>query len=397
MAMEGSQAAFRVEYHDKASGIVTTYNLSLYADGTISMFDLDARRNYLKRSAVPERISLSDFYIGATVVVCARPLVVVDYADDATRRRFAATRGTALLLVKPDAYHDMGKVLTMVHNSGLEVGRLRMVKFSEADAHEFLSLGSSAAAHAGAPPGAAGGGVVNGSGSAAAAGSQSGIAAHLASDHMLAVEVTGDDVVSALHVLAGPANPADAREAAPDSIRAVLGKDKQRNAVHVSASPAAASAECAWVFDRKYPYTAVATHCAVLVIKPHSVTHGDVGAIVDRILAAGLEVSAVRSVRLTRNDAADYLEAYRTVVPEFERWIKELASGPAVVMEVRGDEVVQALRELAGPYDPVIARALRPETLRAAYGVDSVCNAVHVTDLPDDGPLEVKYFFTVVE
>lgn len=36
-----------------------------------------------------------------------------------------------------------------------------------------------------------------------------------------------------------------------------------------------------------------------------------------------------------------------------------------------------------------ISRHLRPTTLRALYGKDKVKNAVHCTDLPDDGVLEV--------
>lgn len=48
-----------------------------------------------------------------------------------------------------------------------------------------------------------------------------------------------------------------------------------------------------------------------------------------------------------------------------------------------------------------IARHLRPRTLRALFGVDKVRNAVHCTDLPEDGLLEVcpvivKDFFLMV-
>lgn len=39
-----------------------------------------------------------------------------------------------------------------------------------------------------------------------------------------------------------------------------------------------------------------------------------------------------------------------------------------------------------------IARHLRPRTLRALYGIDKVKNAVHCTDLPEDGLLEVRKF-----
>jgi nucleoside diphosphate kinase len=44
---------------------------------------------------------------------------------------------------------------------------------------------------------------------------------------------------------------------------------------------------------------------------------------------------------------------------------------------------------MCGPSDPEIARHIRPNTLRAAFGKDKVKNAVHCTDLPEDGPLEV--------
>lgn len=37
-----------------------------------------------------------------------------------------------------------------------------------------------------------------------------------------------------------------------------------------------------------------------------------------------------------------------------------------------------------------MARELRPNSLRARFGEDTVRNALHCSDLPDDGPLEVS-------
>ena len=37
-----------------------------------------------------------------------------------------------------------------------------------------------------------------------------------------------------------------------------------------------------------------------------------------------------------------------------------------------------------------IARSLRPQTLRALFGLDKIRNAVHCTDLPEDAILEVS-------
>lgn len=197
--------------------------------------------------------------------------------------------------------------------------------------------------------------------------------------------------------MAGPADPRDAMGLAPISIRAIFGASRAKNAVHVSRDIDLAKVELAYIFDRKTPYTGIYTHCAVCLIKPHAVAEKVLGKIVDAIMAANIEISAARSIVLSAADAVDYLEAYRTVCPEYERWVVELSSGPAVVLELRGDSIVETLRDMAGPYDPEIARALRPATLRARFGLNAVKNAVHVTDVAEDGPLESKYFFVVLE
>ena len=64
-------------------------------------------------------------------------------------------------------------------------------------------------------------------------------------------------------------------------------------------------------------------------------------------------------------------------------------------MEIRQENVVVTFRALSGPMDPEIAKSLRPNTLRARFGVDRVRNAVHCTDLPEDGVLESQYFFQI--
>lgn len=38
-----------------------------------------------------------------------------------------------------------------------------------------------------------------------------------------------------------------------------------------------------------------------------------------------------------------------------------------------------------------MAKALRPNTIRARFGKADAQNAIHVTDLPDDGLREVKF------
>lgn len=382
---DDSDAAFLVSYHDKVYDSYSKYILSFFRDGTVSMYDVARKRMFLKRSGVPEEPATADAYIGSTVVVCGRALKVLDFADEATRRKFATTRGATLILVKPDAYGQAGHILDQVtqHKSGaLKVGRLRTVHFTAEQARDVLGMDKSRAV------------------------SEADVA-HLASGVCLAIEVAGDDVIAIAHALVGPAEPADAQAAAPGSIRAKFGTTRVRNAVLTSLALDSARGELAYVLDGRMPPTAVYNRCAVVLVKPHAVVRGLTGQVITSLLQAGLEVSAVRSVVLNRGDAGDLLEHYRSVVSEFERWVGELSSGPCVALEVRPAEcereeagaaseaAVHAVRELAGPYDPVIAKALRPGTWRAAWGTDVVGNIVHVTDLPRDGPLESKFLFVV--
>jgi len=52
---------------------------------------------------------------------------------------------------------------------------------------------------------------------------------------------------------------------------------------------------------------------------------------------------------------------------------------------------------VCGPHDPEMAKTVRPKSLRAVYGKDKGKNAVHCTDLPEDGILEVEYFFNILQ
>lgn len=85
------------------------------------------------------------------------------------------------------------------------------------------------------------------------------------------------------------------------------------------------------------------------------------------------------------------------MLPEFVGIIEHMTTGPCIVLEVRQENVVKTFRDLAGPMDPEIAKNLRPNTIRARFGVDRVKNAIHCTDLPEDGSLECEYFFSIMQ
>lgn len=133
------------------------------------------------------------------------------------------------------------------------------------------------------------------------------------------------------------------------------------------------------------------------MVKPHALASGSGGALLSA-LQAQFEVTAAAVVCLDRADAASFWEVYKGVVPEYAHAVEELTAGPALALELAprggaGESAVQLLRDAAGPADPELGRVLRPASLRARFGVDKVKNALHVTDLEGDAPLEVAFFF----
>ena len=176
----------------------------------------------------------------------------------------------------------------------------------------------------------------------------------------------------------------------------MYGRSREENAVYTSLSDSDARDELAFVFSPQRRPTAVCTHCGVCIIKPHAVAARAVPAVLRAVIDSGLEISAARTLLLGRSIATDLLEAYRGVVREYEEWVSELAAGPSVVLELRGPRAVEDLRLLAGPYDPIVARAIAPGSVRALLGSDASRNGIHVTDAPEDGPLESRFLFFIV-
>jgi len=138
----------------------------------------------------------------------------------------------------------------------------------------------------------------------------------------------------------------------------------------------------------------------LLLIRPHAVKAGLLGRMVDQVMGSGFRVLNMKMVQLSRPNAQEFLEVYKGVVPEYADWVEELTSGKGVALQLVNDAkpeaTVMALRELCGAHDPEIATHLHPHSLRAQYGENKTKNAVHCTDLPEDGPLEVDYFFTLL-
>jgi len=223
----------------------------------------------------------------------------------------------------------------------------------------------------------------------------------MTSDVSIGIELVAQDAVPLWRQTIGPTNSGTAKIEAPSSIRGKFGTDGTKNAVHGADSCGSYKRESTYFFgdgmtceQKPMKTTAVLNNCSLCLIKPHILAEGQVGSVIDMILGAGFEISAMELFNLSRPVVEEFMDVYKGVLPEYLPLIEHLSNGPLIALEVRQENAVMSFKELCGPHDPEIAKHLRPNTIRAKFGEDRVRNAVHCTDMSEDGELEVRYFFS---
>lgn len=364
---------FLTEFFDNLAGLVRQYQLYFYPeDNSLEIHDIKNKKVFLKKLVYPD-ISVKDLYLGSDINIFSRKMKIVDYGDAYTKNKFQETRSSTYGMIKPDAYMNIGKILDMIYNvGGFTISKLKMTRFSRDYAGEFYQEHKGKAFFDN---------LIN----------------FMTSDLIVGMELVHKDAIKSWREFIGPTNSITARQTAPNSLRAYFGTDGSKNAVHGSDSDISASRELKIVFNSSIKSQPILNNSSCLIIKPHAIAEGNAGKIIDIILNEGYEISCMEMFYLDKTTAEEFFEVYKGVLPEFASIIEHVTTGPIIAMEVRQENVVSSLRSLCGPHDPDIAKTLRPTTLRALFGKDRVKNAVHCTDLPEDGVLEVQYFFELLQ
>ncbi|XP_052214540.1 nucleoside diphosphate kinase 7-like isoform X2 [Dreissena polymorpha] len=373
--MADERYCFLVEWYDQFAALIRRYQLMYYSrDNSVEMFDIKNNRLFLKRTKC-DGLRLENLYVGATVDLFSRQINFIDYGDDFTKSRLAQQKERTLGIIKPDAMSKVGQIIDAIFQCGFKVTQLKMCRLTRNEAFQFYQE------HQGKT-------------------FFDNLINFMTSGPVVAFELMGVDAITKWREVIGPTDSAEARKTAPMSLRARFGKDNTQNACHGSDSVASAAREIEFFFPSVGTVrqnTAKFTDCTCCVIKPHAVAAGNAGKIVSAIMDAGFEVSAMQMFHMEKANAEEFYEVYKGVVQEYNAMVTELTSGPSIALEVRAQNAPVAFREMTGPADPEIARHLRPRTLRALYGQDKVKNAVHCTDLAEDGLLEIEYFFKVLD
>ena len=338
---------FDVEWTDPKSGVLWPLQLvHSPRDETVELFDTRAQRVFLKRTHYPQ-VRLEHLFPGGVVVVLARTLRILSAADATTKKRLDSTREAVFILVANHALQYVGAVLHRAQSvAGLTLVNAKLVNLSPADASR------------------------------------------------LSRDVDADD---------GPCLGFELFSSAAGGAAELLRKALEPATFGYYACGPAASADAAFFFNVLPPASCVARGTALAVVKPHVVLARQAGQVLDALVKE-FRITGCTVAKLDRAQAASFLTVYDGVVTEYPHLVEELTSGPALAVECApredGDSresVVQQLRDLAGPADPELARLLRPQALRATFGIDKVRNGIHVTDLESDGELEAATMFKLAQ
>lgn len=129
------------------------------------------------------------------------------------------------------------------------------------------------------------------------------------------------------------------------------------------------------------------------IIKPNAVRTGKTGPILAMINEAGFEISAMKMLRMTREQAENFYEVHRER-PFYDSLVEFMSSGPVFVMILRHDNAVEEFRKLIGATDPAKAE---PGTIRKIYAVSVQMNAIHGSDSDENAERESDFFFSATE
>jgi nucleoside-diphosphate kinase len=126
------------------------------------------------------------------------------------------------------------------------------------------------------------------------------------------------------------------------------------------------------------------------ILKPDALRNRHIGEIISRFEKSGLHVIALKMVKLTPTQAAQFYSVHRDR-PFFADLVKFMSSGPVVVMVLEGDQAISRNRQLMGATNPKNAEK---GTIRADFAESVTQNAVHGSDSPETAQQEIAFFFS---
>lgn len=356
----------RISHMPSLTGVETRlnrqYHVRYFVDtNNVEIFDTKTNKLFLKKTDCPAALSAKDFFLGAKVLLYGRHFELQDYLDPFTAEKLGKQQQKGVLVLKRGMVAHVGSVVDTLLRQQFGISALKMLKVERSQAEKFLEVHRSGANFAGSVD-------------------------QLSSSPLVAIELVAESCIDRLkQVVSSLSSRFDAREREVETAVTVLEAQQFRE----------------FFFETPHTSTAMLQSCTCCVILPHILKEGLAGEVLEAIQNSDptVRIAAMELFRLDRTTAAEFLEVYEGVIPHFNETVDHLTTGPCIALELVGPHpgtVVAKFRESAGPWDVEMAKELQPHTLRAKYGHDRVHNAVHCTDLPEDGIAECEYFFDIL-
>ena len=125
------------------------------------------------------------------------------------------------------------------------------------------------------------------------------------------------------------------------------------------------------------------------MLKPDSVSKGNIGKILDKIIQDGFEIIAMKYTRLSTEDASKFYSIH-SERPCFEDLISYMTSGPIVAAVLKKENAVEDFRKLIGATNPLEAEK---GTIRNLFADSISENAIHGSDSDENAIIESNFHF----
>ena len=132
------------------------------------------------------------------------------------------------------------------------------------------------------------------------------------------------------------------------------------------------------------------TNKTFTMLKPDSVEKGNIGAILEKINAAGFRIVAMKLTHMTMRDAETFY-AVHNERPFFGELVQYMTRGPVVAAILEKENAVEDFRALIGATNPEEAAE---GTIRKLFATSISENAVHGSDSDENASIESAFHFS---
>ncbi|SMC84482.1 nucleoside-diphosphate kinase [Cellulophaga tyrosinoxydans] len=132
------------------------------------------------------------------------------------------------------------------------------------------------------------------------------------------------------------------------------------------------------------------TNRTFTMLKPDAVENGHIGAILDKINAAGFKIVAMKLTQLSKRDAQAFY-AVHSARPFYGELVDFMSRGPIVAAILEKENAVEDFRALIGATNPAEAAE---GTIRKMFAKSVGENAVHGSDSDENAAIEGAFHFS---